>query len=146
MENDNWQEIDQSRNCPMHGVLSRDNEIKEQFPGRWLVRSNLLEDDNWQEIDQSRNCPMHGVLSRDNEIKEQFLGRWLEIEPKVSQTCRLTKACQVIDSGCTQSRSSWWVRDVRYSWDRSLNNIVGNFLKYTWVGKYIKMCVMLFKN
>ena len=36
MENDNWQEIDQSRNCPMHGVLSRDNEIKEQFLGRWL--------------------------------------------------------------------------------------------------------------
>ena len=33
--------------------------------------------------------------SGDNEIKEQFLGRWLEIEPKVSQACLLTKACTI---------------------------------------------------
>ena len=52
---------------------------------------------------------IHSVLSRDKEIKEQFLGRWQEIEKKVSHadacevtrkttTCRLTKACQVVDS------------------------------------------------
>ena len=68
----------------IHSVLSRDKEIKEQFIGRQLTRDRL-----------DQKVPHARCTIKDNEIKEQFLGRWLEIEPKVSQACLLTKACTI---------------------------------------------------